>query len=56
MNRTLEAWDNLLPVAGKFPEVGTIPHNLACYACRLGNLEQAQSWLEKAMGVQGKRK
>ena len=56
MNRTLEAWNNLLPVASKFPDVSTIPYNLACYACRLGNPEQAQSWLEKAIRVQGKEK
>ena len=56
MNRTLEAWNNLLPVASKFPEISTIPYNLACYACRLGDLEQAQSWLEKAIRVQGKEK
>ena len=54
MNRTLEAWENLLPVASKFPQVSTISYNLACYACRLGHFDQAHHWLEMAIKVQGK--
>lgn len=55
MRRTKEAWDNLLPVAGKFARDSTIPYNLACYACQLGRLEDARQWLERAMKV-GERK
>ena len=54
MNRTLEAWSHLLPAARKFPQVWTIPYNLACYACRLGNLELARQWLDKAIAILGK--
>ncbi len=49
LKRTKQALDCLLPAAGKFPEVGLIPYNLACYACQLGRFEQAQAWLAKAM-------
>ena len=28
-----------------------IPYHLACYACQLGRLEQAQAWLVKAMAT-----
>ena len=31
----------LLPAADRFAQVMAIPYNLACYACRLGNLRQA---------------
>ena len=54
LQRTQEAWESLLPAAGKFPKVGIIPYNLACYACQLGRLAQAQDWLEKALAVGGK--
>jgi predicted Zn-dependent protease len=47
MQRTAEARDELKPVAGRFPEELTIPYNLACYECKLGNLTQAREWLGK---------
>jgi tetratricopeptide (TPR) repeat protein len=53
MQRTVEAWARLLPAAAKFPEVATIPYNLACYACRLGKLAQARSWLVRAIEIDG---
>lgn len=39
LKRTQEALDKLLSVAGAFPEVWTIPYNLACYACQLGRCD-----------------
>jgi tetratricopeptide (TPR) repeat protein len=49
LRRTAEARDNLLAVARQFPEVATIPYNLACYEAQLGNLDQAYQWLSKAL-------
>ena len=54
LKRTREAFDMLLPVVEKFPGVSTIPYNLACYACRLGDLERARSWLSEAVRIRGK--
>jgi predicted Zn-dependent protease len=48
LKRTREAWDVLLPVAQKFPADPTIPYNLACYACQLGDLVAARDWLAQA--------
>lgn len=56
MRRTKEAWDNLLPAAGKFSKDSTIPYNLACYACQLGRLEEARQWLGRAMEVGERRR
>jgi hypothetical protein len=39
----------LLPVVDKFPKEYIIRYNLACYACQLGNLEEARHWLKKAI-------
>jgi tetratricopeptide (TPR) repeat protein len=55
LGRTLEAWNKLISAVERFPKEATIPYNLACYACQLGNLEQAQSWLEKAASIRGRR-
>jgi tetratricopeptide (TPR) repeat protein len=54
MKRTQEALDLLLPIIEKFPGVSTIPYNLACYACQLGDLEPARNWLAKAVKIRGK--
>ena len=51
MKRTLEAYDQLLPVATKFREMWTIPYNLACYCAQLGRLEECQTWFKKAMAI-----
>jgi predicted Zn-dependent protease len=48
MKRTQDAWNALLPASKKFPLVGTIPYNLACYACQLGRETLAIQWLTKA--------
>ncbi len=42
LGRTSEAEQLLLPAATKFPNEPIIPYNLACYACRLGNIEVAR--------------
>lgn len=55
LQRTDEALAELQRVAERFPEVGTIPYNLACYTCRLGRLEDARRWLRRAIKVQGKK-
>jgi tetratricopeptide (TPR) repeat protein len=53
MKLTQEARDQLALVAEKFPAVSTIPYNLACYACQLGNLAEARQWLAKAIEISG---
>lgn len=55
LQRTLEAWNKLIPAFDKFPKEATIPYNLACYACCLGNLDVAKVWLEKAVLIRGRR-
>ncbi len=54
LRRTAEAKSALLKIAGKFPEESVIPYNLACYDCQLGNLEQAQDWLRKAVRLRSR--
>lgn len=49
LKRTQEARDLLLPAVENFPKVETIPYNLACYECQLGNLTAARSWLLRAL-------
>jgi predicted Zn-dependent protease len=56
LKRTAEASDNLLRVVDKFPDDPTIRYNLACYECQLGRMEQAKSWLEKALKLGGAKK
>ena len=51
LKRTEEALDNLIRVTKKFAEEPIIPYNLACYACQLGNLKGALSWLKKAFAL-----
>jgi predicted Zn-dependent protease len=45
------AFDVLYPVAEKFPEEPTIPYNLACYTCQLGQLPEARNWLKRAFAI-----
>jgi tetratricopeptide (TPR) repeat protein len=54
LKRTQEAWDQLLPLASRFPKISVIAYNLACYACQLGRLDQAQQFLERAIQIKGK--
>ncbi len=48
LNRTAEAREVLLSVLTKFEANATIPYYLARFCCKLGQVEEAQSWLEKA--------
>jgi Flp pilus assembly protein TadD len=43
-----QATELLRPAFEKFPSEPTIPFNLACYACQLGELEDARRWLREA--------
>lgn len=54
LKRTIEARDGLLEVEGKFRGIPTIPYNLACYACQLGDLAGARTWIARAMRLLGK--
>jgi predicted Zn-dependent protease len=54
MNQTQEAWDALFTVRDRFPGVPIIPYNLACYACRLGKLDDSRQWLRWALQIGGK--
>lgn len=54
LRRTGEARQALLPALPLFPSVGVIPYNLACYACQLGELEEARRWLRQAMQLDGR--
>jgi len=51
-----QAWEALLPAFEKFPEEPTIPYNLSCYACQMGQLDAARLWLRRAAAVGGKQK
>ena len=45
------ARESLLPAVTRFPGEPTIPYNLACYACQLGQIEEARQWLLSARKV-----
>lgn len=49
LKRTQEAHDLLLPAVKKFPKNETIPYNLACYECQLGEVNAARDWLRRAL-------
>ncbi len=51
LKRTQEAFENLLPAADQFPDVWTIPYNLACYTAQLQRFEDAQQWLKRARQI-----
>ena len=51
LNRTQEAFDQLLLVALRFPDESNIAYNLACYCAQLGRLEENQSWFKKAVAI-----
>ena len=54
LQRTDEAWNRLRPLVERFPNDTTIPYNLACYACQLGDLGVAREWLQRAIKLRGK--
>lgn len=45
------AWDALLPAFEKFPKEPFISYNLACYACRMGDLTESSKWLQIALST-----
>ncbi|MSU21895.1 MAG: tetratricopeptide repeat protein [Pedosphaera sp.] len=47
--RYQKAYDVLHPALVKYPKESSIPYNLACYTCQLGNLKDAKEWLVKAL-------
>jgi hypothetical protein len=47
------AWGALLPANEKFPDEPVIPYNLSCYACQLGHLDEARTWLRRAIAIGG---
>lgn len=51
LRRTAEARDLLLPAAAKFPKESTVAYNLACYTCQLGELDESQAWLKRALQI-----
>ena len=56
LRRTQEAFDALLPAAGKFRKQWLIRYNLACYCSQLGRLKEAMQWLKRAIDLAGKKK
>ncbi|HEY1171287.1 MAG TPA: tetratricopeptide repeat protein [Verrucomicrobiae bacterium] len=54
MKQTMEARDALSKAVGRFPKEGTIPYNLACYECQLGEINTAKRWLALVEKVLGK--
>ena len=46
--RTQEAYGTLKPMSERFPEEWLMGYNMACYACQLGNQDEARQWLELA--------
>jgi predicted Zn-dependent protease len=53
MEQTQDAWDALATVQDRFPDEPNIPYNLACYACRLGRLEDSRELLKRAVKMGG---
>lgn len=51
LKQTQQAFDLLLPAVEKFPEIPTIPYNLACYCAQLGKLEEARHWLQQSYEI-----
>ena len=45
------AFDALYPAARRFPSEPAVPFNLSCYACQLGRLGDACTWLQRTFAV-----
>lgn len=45
----------LEPAAQQFPDEPVIAFNLACYACQLGQLDEARHWLKRASEIGGEK-
>lgn len=48
LKRSEEAFERLAPAVARFPEIWTIPYNLACYCAQLGRLDEALTWYRNA--------
>jgi tetratricopeptide (TPR) repeat protein len=48
LKQTEEAYETLADVADDFPESAAIPYQLACYACEIGETNEAWKWLQNA--------
>jgi predicted Zn-dependent protease len=42
------AWDILISAVKQFPREPIVAYNLACYACQLGRLKDAEEWLHRS--------
>jgi predicted Zn-dependent protease len=49
LKQTEDAWEALASVQDRFPDVPGIAYNLACYACKLGRLDESRHQLQRAM-------
>jgi tetratricopeptide (TPR) repeat protein len=54
LNRTEEAYDLLASGVKRFPNQAQVHYDLACYACKIGRLNEAMSSLERAIDVSEK--
>ena len=53
MKRTQEAYDALKPALDTFKNEQLVWYNMACYACVLGNKDEARELLSKAIELGG---
>ena len=53
MKRTQEAYDELKPALDTFKKEYLVRYNMACYACVLGNKDEARGLLSKAIELGG---
>ena len=51
LKQTKEAQEILSSIAHKFPKDSTVRYNLACYACQLGDTDEALIWLVEAFDL-----
>lgn len=56
MEMTEPALDTLIPLVTMFPSEHLVPFDIARYAARLGRLEEAHQWLNRAFTIGGKSK
>jgi len=53
LKRTQEAYELLLPSLSLFKGIWTVPYNLACYQCQLGQKEPALEFYGQALEIGG---
>ena len=49
--KTELAYQHGLEAAARFPSDPAQPYNMACYACHMGRIDEAKSWLHRAMAL-----